>query len=203
MVSDGLCSWWDPSSPCVSLSDAFCSSAGGHHNHGHGGVAEVSEAKGEVDTALAAGGKHEHSHEQLHACIGVSLVLGFVFMLLVDQIGSSHMHSTEGRCVEGQQTQRFQTAAVSKLFTEAASTRCRTLPAGLGDAVVSLSRGWRVRISLTACCLFVWFRPRVSQGGVFQNHHHSGPGGPRGRWVCLSHAMFILPSTDLLMLQQE
>lgn len=57
----------------------------------------MSETKGEVESALGAGGKHEHSHEQLHACIGVSLVLGFVFMLLVDQIGSSHVHSTEGR----------------------------------------------------------------------------------------------------------
>lgn len=60
------------------------------------GVAEVSEVKGEVEAALAASVKHEHSHEQLHACIGVSLVLGFVFMLLVDQIGSSHVHNTEG-----------------------------------------------------------------------------------------------------------
>uniref|UniRef100_A0AAQ4QDB8 Zinc transporter ZIP9 n=1 Tax=Gasterosteus aculeatus aculeatus TaxID=481459 RepID=A0AAQ4QDB8_GASAC len=49
----------------------------------------------ELDAALSGSLKHEHSHEQLHACIGVSLVLGFVFMLLVDQIGSSHMHSTE------------------------------------------------------------------------------------------------------------
>lgn len=39
---------------------------------------------------------HDHDHSNLHAYIGVSLVLGFVFMLLVDQIGSSHMHSTEG-----------------------------------------------------------------------------------------------------------
>lgn len=68
---------------------------GGHHSHTQGGVVEVSESKGEVDSALGAGGKHEHSHEQLHACIGVSLVLGFVFMLLVDQIGSSHVHSSE------------------------------------------------------------------------------------------------------------
>lgn len=68
---------------------------GGHHSHGQAGVVEVSESKGEVDSALGAGGKHEHSHEQLHACIGVSLVLGFVFMLLVDQIGSSHVHSAE------------------------------------------------------------------------------------------------------------
>lgn len=68
---------------------------GGHHSHGQAGVVEVSEAKGEADAALSASGKHEHSHEQLHACIGVSLVLGFVFMLLVDQIGSSHVHSAE------------------------------------------------------------------------------------------------------------
>lgn len=39
--------------------------------------------------------EHSHDHTQLHAYIGVSLVLGFVFMLLVDQIGSSHMHSTD------------------------------------------------------------------------------------------------------------
>lgn len=36
-----------------------------------------------------------HNHENLHAYIGVSLVLGFVFMLLVDQIGTSHVHNTE------------------------------------------------------------------------------------------------------------
>ncbi|CAF92781.1 unnamed protein product [Tetraodon nigroviridis] len=68
---------------------------GVHQNHGHGGDAEVSETKAGVEADLSAGGKHEHGHEQLHACIGVSLVLGFVFMLLVDQIGSSHVHSTE------------------------------------------------------------------------------------------------------------
>uniref|UniRef100_UPI0037E97672 zinc transporter ZIP9 n=1 Tax=Semicossyphus pulcher TaxID=241346 RepID=UPI0037E97672 len=68
---------------------------GGHHSHGQAGDLVASEAKVEGDAALSASGKHEHSHEQLHACIGVSLVLGFVFMLLVDQIGSSHVHSTE------------------------------------------------------------------------------------------------------------
>lgn len=68
---------------------------GGHHSHGQVGVVEVSEQKGDAEAVLSANGKHEHSHEQLHACIGVSLVLGFVFMLLVDQIGSSHVHSTE------------------------------------------------------------------------------------------------------------
>uniref|UniRef100_A0AAX7TQE4 Zinc transporter ZIP9 n=1 Tax=Astatotilapia calliptera TaxID=8154 RepID=A0AAX7TQE4_ASTCA len=49
----------------------------------------------EIKAALSASGKHEHNQEQLHAYIGVSLVLGFVFMLLVDQIGSSHVHNTE------------------------------------------------------------------------------------------------------------
>lgn len=39
--------------------------------------------------------EHSHNHTQLHAYIGVSLVLGFVFMLLVDQIGSSHVHASE------------------------------------------------------------------------------------------------------------
>ncbi|KAM7376292.1 hypothetical protein PAMP_006035 [Pampus punctatissimus] len=68
---------------------------GGHHSHGQVGVLEAPEAKAEAETGLGESGKHEHSHEQLHACIGVSLVLGFVFMLLVDQIGSSHVHNTE------------------------------------------------------------------------------------------------------------
>ncbi|NP_001181367.1 zinc transporter ZIP9 [Macaca mulatta] len=39
--------------------------------------------------------EHSHDHTQLHAYIGVSLVLGFVFMLLVDQIGNSHVHPTD------------------------------------------------------------------------------------------------------------
>lgn len=74
---------------CVRLG----SSAGAHQNH----VAAVSETKAEAEAVLSTGGKHEHGHEQLHSCIGISLVLGFVFMLLVDQIGSSHVHSTEGQ----------------------------------------------------------------------------------------------------------
>ncbi|XP_054256311.1 zinc transporter ZIP9 isoform X1 [Indicator indicator] len=39
--------------------------------------------------------QYGHDHSRLHAFIGVSLVIGFVFMLLVDQIGSSHVHSTD------------------------------------------------------------------------------------------------------------
>ncbi|XP_025061755.1 zinc transporter ZIP9 isoform X2 [Alligator sinensis] len=39
--------------------------------------------------------EHGHDHSRLHAYIGVSLVLGFVFMLLVDQIGNSHVHAPD------------------------------------------------------------------------------------------------------------
>ncbi|KPP79551.1 zinc transporter ZIP9-like [Scleropages formosus] len=67
----------------------------GHHAHGQaddtGGVEQKAPASGSVGT----GGNHLQSHEQLHAYIGVSLVLGFVFMLLVDQIGSSHVHNAD------------------------------------------------------------------------------------------------------------
>lgn len=70
--------------------------AAGHHAHGQ---AEVSVPEQKVaEGAAGSSGEHVHSHEQLHAYIGVSLVLGFVFMLLVDQIGSSHMHNSDGQC---------------------------------------------------------------------------------------------------------
>ncbi|XP_029316938.1 zinc transporter ZIP9 [Cottoperca gobio] len=92
---------------------------GGHHSHGQAGVVEVSEAKGEADASV--GGKHEHSHEQLHACIGVSLVLGFVFMLLVDQIGSSHVHSTEGLDPEAARTASSKITTTLGLVVHAAA----------------------------------------------------------------------------------
>lgn len=85
----------------------YCVFTGGHHSHGQVGVLEVSEPKGEGEAGLGDSGKHEHSHEQLHACIGVSLVLGFVFMLLVDQIGSSHVHNTEGECDKGNKSTKI------------------------------------------------------------------------------------------------
>ncbi|XP_056401253.1 zinc transporter ZIP9 isoform X2 [Hyla sarda] len=49
----------------------------------------------EAETGPEVSSVHEHDHSNLHGYIGVSLVLGFVFMLLVDQIGSSHVHSTD------------------------------------------------------------------------------------------------------------
>ncbi|XP_004681804.2 PREDICTED: zinc transporter ZIP9 [Condylura cristata] len=52
-------------------------------------------ASDKAEMPVAHEHEHNHDHTQLHAYIGVSLVLGFVFMLLVDQIGSSHVHSAD------------------------------------------------------------------------------------------------------------
>ncbi|XP_058843353.1 zinc transporter ZIP9-like [Acipenser ruthenus] len=70
-----------------------------HESASEGQGVETGETvvKDVLGAAVAGGHEHSHSHDhaQLHAYIGVSLVLGFVFMLLVDQIGSSHVHATE------------------------------------------------------------------------------------------------------------
>nr|KAF6502699.1 solute carrier family 39 member 9 [Molossus molossus] len=65
----------------------------GKHHQGIETQNVIASDKAEIPVAH----EHEHSHDhtRLHAYIGVSLVLGFVFMLLVDQIGSSHVHSTD------------------------------------------------------------------------------------------------------------
>ncbi|XP_064809245.1 zinc transporter ZIP9-like [Oncorhynchus masou masou] len=67
---------------------------GVHHAPGQVEGVGVSEPREGVDAALGVSVAHSHGHEHLHAYIGVSLVLGFVFMLLVDQIGSAHVHSS-------------------------------------------------------------------------------------------------------------
>lgn len=43
--------------------------------------------------------KHIHDHEakDFSQTIGLSLVIGFVFMMVVDQVSSRHMHSNEGK----------------------------------------------------------------------------------------------------------
>ena len=46
-----------------------------HHNHAH---------------------EHDHEHNE-HKSIGVSLVVGFVFMLIVDQFGGGHSHGGGGK----------------------------------------------------------------------------------------------------------
>ncbi|MGH0128125.1 UNVERIFIED_CONTAM: hypothetical protein FKN15_011175 [Acipenser sinensis] len=70
-----------------------------HESTSEGQGVETGETvvKDVLGAAVAGGHEHSHGHDhaQLHAYIGVSLVLGFVFMLLVDQIGSSHVHATE------------------------------------------------------------------------------------------------------------
>lgn len=72
--------------------------AAGHHAHG---PAEVSAPEQKAaESVVGPSHEHAHSHEELHAFIGVSLVMGFVFMLLVDQIGSSHLHSGDGQCAK-------------------------------------------------------------------------------------------------------
>lgn len=43
-----------------------------------------------VATATVDGAIEEHGEADLHSAIGLSLVLGFVVMLLVDQISSRH-----------------------------------------------------------------------------------------------------------------
>ncbi|XP_066496402.1 zinc transporter ZIP9 [Tiliqua scincoides] len=53
------------------------------------------ESEKAADVPVVYDHDHNHDHSRLHAYIGVSLVLGFVFMLLVDQIGSSHVHTAD------------------------------------------------------------------------------------------------------------
>ncbi|XP_034848687.1 zinc transporter ZIP9 isoform X3 [Mirounga leonina] len=69
------------------------SSKGKHHQVSETQNVIASDKAAEIPVAHEH--EHNHDHTQLHAYIGVSLVLGFVFMLLVDQIGSSHVHSTD------------------------------------------------------------------------------------------------------------
>lgn len=83
----------------------------GHHHHGEE-EASVKVAEKAVEGAAVAGSDvgtgtdhdhvHEHSHEhhdmtEEHSIIGITLVVGFIFMLLVDQMGGNfHSHSGPG-----------------------------------------------------------------------------------------------------------
>ena len=68
-----------------------------HHLH----TKELSEDIRDV-AALANPGEAGHVHDnesslEMHSWIGVALVLGFVFMLLVDQLsGGGHVHGGNG-----------------------------------------------------------------------------------------------------------
>lgn len=68
------------------------------HDLQHGGA--LSSGK-PGDATLTASGSHGHTHDELHgkleaidprSLVGITLVLGFLFMLLVDQLISQHRH---------------------------------------------------------------------------------------------------------------
>ena len=69
-----------------------------HHEH-----SVVAKAAQEVVQQAVAGGPEEAEHVhggagmEMHSWIGAALVIGFVFMLLVDQLGGGHHPSVNGR----------------------------------------------------------------------------------------------------------
>uniref|UniRef100_H2YYJ6 Zinc transporter ZIP9 n=1 Tax=Ciona savignyi TaxID=51511 RepID=H2YYJ6_CIOSA len=69
------------------------------------GFAKLEQPEGGLSVGGGILGQHTHTHAGgAHHAIGVSLLLGFVFMLLVDQFGgSAHSHPTEIRLGESQQ----------------------------------------------------------------------------------------------------
>ena len=70
-------------------------------------------------------GSHHHEHEsgvELHSWIGVALILGFVFMLLVDQIGGHmHSHASAGESGTGAGQNRNKITATLGLVVHAAA----------------------------------------------------------------------------------
>ena len=111
--------WSGPSSPWrffdffkfIFLNNKRALLRAGHHHHGEE-EASVKVAEKAVEGAAVAGSDvgtgtdhdhvHEHSHEhhdmtEEHSIIGITLVVGFIFMLLVDQMGGNfHSHSGPG-----------------------------------------------------------------------------------------------------------
>lgn len=70
------------------------------HAHEHEHTAVHSEkGKEAANTAVESEHDHEHSMIDDHSLIGITLVSGFIFMLLVDQIGGGghHIHSSTGK----------------------------------------------------------------------------------------------------------
>ena len=112
---------------------AMLSPSGDHHEGHH--VVEKSAAV-KTGAAVPAGavlkeaikldetGSHHHEHEsgvELHSWIGVALVLGFVFMLLVDQIGGHmHHHAGTGESSAGGQNRNKITATLGLVVHAAA-----------------------------------------------------------------------------------
>jgi len=106
--------------------------SGDHHEAHHvvakdasvhtGAVALVADEHKE-ESKLNAAETHHHETEsgvELHSWIGVALVLGFVFMLLVDQIGG-HMHSHSGAAESSAGQNRNKITATLGLVVHAAA----------------------------------------------------------------------------------
>lgn len=105
--------------------------SGGHHE-GHvpqktGGTntGAVGGAEHKEEIKLDGAAAHHHHHEsefgvELHSWIGVALVLGFVFMLLVDQIGG-HVHSHAGAAEPSSGQNRNKITATLGLVVHAAA----------------------------------------------------------------------------------
>lgn len=72
------------------------------HTHNHENTPAHS-GKGKDVAKVAPESEHDHEHSMIddHSLIGITLVSGFIFMLLVDQIGggSHHMHTPAGTCL--------------------------------------------------------------------------------------------------------
>lgn len=69
--------------------------------------------------------QHEHSHSseliEPHSVIGVALVLGFIFMLLIDQLGSSHSRLQSTDPENGMKQDRYKITATLGLVVHAAA----------------------------------------------------------------------------------
>lgn len=58
-----------------------------HHHESHSKETDKHTATGQEHH------EHHHSTTDVHSLIGVTLVSGFIFMLIVDQIGGAHAHA--------------------------------------------------------------------------------------------------------------
>lgn len=65
---------------------------------------------------------HRHEdHSETHSVIGVALVLGFVFMLLIDQIGSAHGRMQSSDVENGMKQDKYKITATLGLVVHAAA----------------------------------------------------------------------------------
>ena len=70
-------------------------------SHHHEALKSVQDGVAQAAGPEAAGHSHEGGME-MHSWIGAALVIGFVFMLLVDQLGgASHHHPVTGEWTSG------------------------------------------------------------------------------------------------------